>query len=90
MRLRLAIAASLASLAVAGAATARSAGLQASASDTAPGATVHGDTRISERWHCTPAGCAGAPSSALGPALGFAAAALATAGIARRRAPGRP
>jgi hypothetical protein len=93
MRTPLAVAASLATLAfafagpaLAGTHAPQSAG---SASDTAAAAAVHAARASGGRWHCTPAGCAGAPSSAWGNGAGFAAATLAAVAIARGR-PSRP
>jgi MYXO-CTERM domain-containing protein len=90
MRVSLAIAALLASFALAdrAAATPGTSALPARASDTAHEQPVRRDPGRSERWFCTPTGCSGAPtSSSWSAALGFAAAALAAAGISRRRSP---
>jgi hypothetical protein len=87
MRVSLAIAALLASISVAGpaSATPRLSAPPASASDTGHAPAVHGGR---EGWTCTPTGCAGAPaSSSWNAALGFAVSALAAAGISRRRPP---
>jgi len=90
MRLSLAIAALLASLAVAepAPATPRIAAPPASASDTERQPAVHGDSARSPGWTCTPTGCSGAPaSSSWSAVLGFAVTTLAAAGISRRRPP---
>jgi hypothetical protein len=55
------------------------------ASDTEHASAVHTDSRSSERWYCTPTGCAGARGSSGSAALGFAATTLAAAWISRRR-----
>jgi hypothetical protein len=55
------------------------------ASDTGHAAAVHADARSSERWYCTPAGCAGPSASPSGAVFGFAAATLAAAWISRKR-----
>jgi hypothetical protein len=55
------------------------------ASDTARAATVPAEARNSDRWYCTPTGCAGAPSSSAGAAFGFAATALAVVWLSRKR-----
>jgi hypothetical protein len=84
MRVSLAIAALLASLAVAepAPATPRPSAPPSSASDTDRQPVVHRDGgRV-----CTPSGCSGAPaSSSWSAALGFALTTLAAAGISRRR-----
>jgi hypothetical protein len=55
------------------------------ASDTERAAAVHDDSHGSQRWYCTPTGCAGARGSSGSSVLGFAATTLAAAWIARRR-----
>jgi hypothetical protein len=90
MRVSVAIAALLASFAVAdpAAATPQAPASPAGASDTAREQAVHRDPARSERWFCTPTGCSGAPaSSSSSAALGFAVATLAAIGISRRRPP---
>ena len=66
-------------------ATAQPAADRIGASDTGRPSAVHGDARRSERWYCTPTGCAGARASSGGAALGFAATTLAAAWISRQR-----
>jgi hypothetical protein len=90
MHVWVAIAALLASLAVAepASATPRLSAPSGSASDTDRGPAVHGETGRRQGWACTPTGCSGAPaSSPWSAALGFAVTTLAAAGISRRRAP---
>jgi len=87
MRVWLAIAALLASLAIAepALATPGPSAPHSSASDTNRQPAVHRD---SEGWTCTPTFCSAArPSSAWSAALGFAVTTLAAAGISRRRSP---
>ena len=55
------------------------------ASDTGHASAVHADTRSSERWYCTPTGCAGARASSGSAAFGFAATTLAVVWISRKR-----
>jgi len=86
MRVSFAIAALLASLAVAEPAPAmpQLSTPSSSASDTDRQPAVH----RSEGRVCTPSGCSGAPaSSPWSAALGFAVTTLAAAGISRRRPP---
>jgi hypothetical protein len=59
------------------------------ASDTEHAAAVHGDSPGSQRWYCTPTGCAGARGSSGSTALGFAATTLAAVWISRRRSADR-
>lgn len=90
MRVSLAIAALLASLALAepASATPRISAAPGSASDTNLQPAVHGESGRLQGWACTPTGCSGAPaSSAWSAALGFAVTTLAAAGISRRRSP---
>jgi hypothetical protein len=85
MRVSLAIAALLASLAVAGPAlaTPRPATGPGSASDTERRPAVHSSAVRPERWSCTPTGCSRAPgSSSWGAALGFAVTTLASRDLA--------
>jgi len=89
MRVWLGIAALLASLAVAGpaSATPRFRAPSAGASDTDRELAVHRD-RSQEGWTCAPTGCSSAPaSSSWSAVLGFAVTTLAAAGISRRRPP---
>ena len=100
MRTRLALPATLTAvcfLALAGAADSASgadgpppaaAAQRDGASDTGAHAGVRDGGRASERWYCTPIGCAGPRASAAGAALGFGATALAAAWLARRRPAG--
>jgi hypothetical protein len=88
MRVSLAIAALLASLAVAEPAPAmpQVSTPPSSASDTDPRPAVHRDGERSRGWFCTASSCSGAPaSSSWSAALGFAVTTLAAAGISRRR-----
>lgn len=55
------------------------------ASDTERTATVPAEARTSDRWYCTPTGCAGTRASSGGAAFGFAATALAVVWISRKR-----
>lgn len=88
MRISLAVAALLASLA-AGPPALATPGVSTppgSASDTVPAREVHG--RGPEIRTCTPAGCAGAPGGSSGrAALGFALSAIAAAWVSRRSPP---
>jgi hypothetical protein len=86
MRVWLAVAGMLASLAVAEPARATPGlhGPPAAVSDTDRAPRVH---RERAGWNCTRIACTPAAASSWGAALGFAASALAAAGISRRRSP---